>query len=92
MVAAHLRRALIGGAVLLAVAGCSNSAGESLVPVTGQVKVEGKLLTQGTVVLHADADKGNRTEHEPRGSFNKPGEPMEVRAGAPPGAYDLDLK
>jgi hypothetical protein len=137
---------VVGGVavVLLAgLAGCTRSATESLLPVEGRVQYEGKPLTKGVVILYPDKDKGNTSEHEPRGNIeadgrykisthprlgatagwykvavnaSEPSDPkqpyslprslirekfgnkdesgltLEVRSGAPPGTYDLELK
>jgi hypothetical protein len=62
------------------------------VPVEGQVRFEGKLLTTGTVIFSADAGKGNTTQHEPRGAIQPDGRYKVMthpREGAPPGWYKV---
>jgi hypothetical protein len=73
--------------------GCGNDGnGEKLLPVSGKVSYKGQPLTTGTVILVADAAKGNTTKHEPRGPIDDQGN-FEVgisgRPGAPPGWYKV---
>ena len=81
--------------VLVVLAGCGGK-GEVLVPVEGQVTVDGKPLATGTVVLHPDKGKGNTTMHEPRGEVEAGGKYKVVTgtktAGAPPGWYSIGPK
>ena len=90
------RPAVLGmTAILLAgLAGCGPSGPEKLLPVEGQVRFKGKALTKGTVVLHADAGKGNTTKHEPRGRIEGDGRYTvftHPRPGAPPGWYKVTV-
>jgi hypothetical protein len=79
--------------VLLAgLAGCGQSGSATMLPVEGQVKFKGKLLTKGTVVLYADPSKGNTTKHEPRAVIEADGRYKVVthpQEGAPPGWYKV---
>ncbi len=82
-------------AVLLSgLAGCSQTGSDSMLPVEGQIKFGGKLLTKGTVILYPDASKGNISKHEPRGTIETDGRykiythPYE---GAPPGWYRVGV-
>jgi hypothetical protein len=73
--------------------GCGKeSSGDQLFPVSGKVSYKGEPLTTGTVILVADAVKGNTTKHEPRGPIDDKGN-FQVntagRAGAPPGWYKV---
>jgi hypothetical protein len=73
--------------------GCgANSSGDGLVSVSGKVSYKGEPLTTGTVILVADAAKGNTTKHEPRGPIDDQGN-FEVgtagKPGAPPGWYKV---
>src|SRR6266849_923654 len=73
--------------------GCGgNVSGDVHVPVSGKVTYKGEPLTTGTVILVADAAKGNSTKHEPRGSVDDQGN-FEVstagKPGAPPGWYKV---
>jgi hypothetical protein len=86
----------IGGltvALVGACAGCGkDSTGENLLPVRGKVVYQGEPLTTGTVILIADASKGNTTKHEPRGSIDGQGTYRVTtagRPGAPPGWYKV---
>ena|SRR5947209_3097132 len=66
--------------------------GETMVHVEGQVKHEGKPLTTGIVILHADEGKGNSSKHEPRGVIGTDGRfkvTTHPREGAPPGWYKI---
>src|SRR5438128_909127 len=79
-------------AVLLAgQAGCGSS--ETFVPVEGQVKSGGKLLAKGTIILYADASKGNTTKHEPRGAIDGGRYKITTHPheGAPPGWYKVAI-
>jgi hypothetical protein len=71
--------------------GCgSNQGGDKLFPVRGKVTYKAEPLTTGTVVLVADAAKGNTTKHEPRGPIDEQGNFQVSTAGtpgAPPGWY-----
>ncbi len=73
--------------------GCAkDGTGDQLVPVRGKVSYQGKPLTTGTVILVADAAKGNTTKHEPRGAIDDQGNyhvSTAGRPGAPPGWYKV---
>ena len=63
-----------------------------MVPVEGKVQFEGKLLSKGTIILHADTAKDNTTKHEPRGVIDADGHfkaYTHPREGAPPGWYKV---
>jgi hypothetical protein len=78
--------------VMIGVAGCSPSAADALIPVEGQVKAGDGVLTTGAMILHADASKGNKTKHEPRGKIEADGRYKIVthpHEGAPPGWYKV---
>jgi hypothetical protein len=81
--------------VLLAgLAGCGQSGSAAMLPVEGQVKFKGKLLTKGTVVLYPDASKGNTSKHEPRAVIEADGRYKVVthpQQGAPPGWYKVTV-
>jgi hypothetical protein len=73
--------------------GCgTDSSGDKLFPVSGKVSYRGEPLTTGTVILVADAAKGNASKHEPRGPIDDQGN-FDVstagRPGAPPGWYKV---
>ena len=73
--------------------GCGkDSSGDKLFPVSGKVSYKAEPLTTGTVILVADAAKGNATKHEPRGPIDGQGN-FQVstagRPGAPPGWYKV---
>lgn len=83
--------ALLTGAAFVA-AGCSAGAGgESLLPVSGKVSVNGKPLTTGSVSFRPD--QGNPTQHQPNGVIDADGNYELVvppaRKGAPPGRYKV---
>jgi hypothetical protein len=73
--------------------GCAKDGdGDTLLPVSGKVTYQGQPLTTGTVILVADATKGNTTKHEPRGVIDNQGNyrvSTAGRAGAPPGWYKV---
>jgi hypothetical protein len=78
--------------LLSGLAGCGGSGSETLLPVEGQVKINGKPLTRGTVILYPDKGKGNTTKHEPRGNLEADGRfkiATHPKAGAPPGWYKV---
>jgi hypothetical protein len=65
-----------------------------MLPVEGQVKYKGKLLTKGTVVLYPDASKGNTTKHEPRAAIEPDGRYKVIthpQEGAPPGWHNVSV-
>ena len=73
--------------------GCaSDSNRETFLPVRGKVSYQGQPLTTGTVILVADAARGNTTKHEPRGAIDSHGSyrvRTAGRPGAPPGWYKV---
>jgi hypothetical protein len=74
--------------------GCGQSGPQAFLPVEGQVKFGGQVLTRGTVVLHPDAARGNATKHEPRGAIGPDGRYhvfTHPHAGAPPGWYKVTV-
>jgi hypothetical protein len=78
--------------LLAGLAGCGRSGSETLLPVGGQVKFGGKLLTRGTVVLYPDPSKGNTSKNEPRGTIEADGRYKVFThpyPGAPPGWYKV---
>jgi hypothetical protein len=78
-------------ALCLVLAGCAK-AGEKLLPVEGKVMLGDKPLPSGWVTLHPDADKGNKSQEEPRGEITADGT-FKVytgrREGAAPGPYKV---
>lgn len=81
-----LSAALVVG--LAGLSGCGRE--ERLVPVSGRVIVNGKPLPLGKVVFQPDADRGNTSRQEPRGSIDDQGVyrlSTGDREGAPPGWY-----
>lgn len=64
---------------------------EVMLPVAGEVKVEGKPLEKGSVALFPDRSKGNHTEHEPRGVVEAGRYRIQThpREGAPAGWYKV---
>src|SRR5262249_4958975 len=77
---------------LASLAGCGPPHSQTMFPVEGQVRFEGKPLTAGTVVLHPDGSKGNSTKHEPRGSIEPDGKYRIIthpQEGARPGWYKV---
>jgi hypothetical protein len=86
-------RAVAWGITAVLLAGLTGCGGSTrMLPVEGQVQFKGKPLTKGTVVLYADASKGNTTKHEPRGTIEADGRYTIVthpHPGAPPGWYKV---
>src|SRR5207245_3671379 len=75
--------------------GCGKERSDDILfPVGGKVSYKGEPLTTGTVILVADAAKGNATKHEPRGPIDAQGN-FQVstagRPGAPPGWYKVAI-
>jgi hypothetical protein len=86
---------LAGGALVILLAGCSGPPGETLLPVEGLVRLQGKPLTKGVVVLHADDSKGNTSKHDSRGNIQADGHykiSTHPREGAPPGWYKITVQ
>jgi hypothetical protein len=72
--------------------GCGKDSSDQLFPVSGKVSYKAERLTTGTVILVADAAKGNVTNHEPRGPIDEQGNYQVSTAGkpgAPPGWYKV---
>jgi hypothetical protein len=93
----HVSRRLQTGGLAAALAwlslGCGQeSKADKLLPVSGKVTYKAEPLTTGTVILVADAAKGNLSKHEPRGPIDDQGN-FQVstagRPGAPPGWYKV---
>ena len=83
-------RLFVAAVFLAGLAGCGKKGG--LCPVEGNVTVGGKPLTTGSVIFKPDADKGNTSKHEPRGTIDSEGHYQLVTAnkpGAPPGWYKV---
>jgi hypothetical protein len=82
---------LVGlSAISVSGSGCAERPAERLVPVSGKVTVNGKALPAGKVIFHPDAQKGNRTQQEPRGTIDNQGVyrlSTGDRDGAPLGWY-----
>jgi hypothetical protein len=53
--------------------GCGGGGRPNLVPVAGQVTLDGRPLTSGQVVFHPDAARGNNSLDEPRGPIDAQG-------------------
>jgi hypothetical protein len=94
--AGRLRRWLLvlflGGAAVMSGSGCGEGGRSNLVPVAGQVTLNGQPLTSGQVVFHPDAARGNTSLDEPRGPIDAQGryELATVgRKGAAPGWYKV---
>jgi hypothetical protein len=91
----HLKVASIAMSVLACAAllGCG-ARGEKLVPVAGQVTIDGVPLKTGSVTYHADAAKGNSTPHIPVGVIDADGRyklASATKEGAPPGWYRVTV-
>lgn len=86
------RLALSSFAVLIGAAcGCA-AEGDDFVPVAGNVTLDSKTLTLGSVAFHPDSSKGNNSMHIPIGEINKEGKFELVtigRKGAPIGWYKV---
>jgi hypothetical protein len=82
----------LGSAALVLASGCGNSQGERFVPVAGKVRLDGELLTIGTVQYRPDASRGNTSMHVPIGTIQPDGSyKLETvgREGAPLGWYKV---
>jgi len=65
-----------------------------LVPVMGQVRVDGQPLTTGQVIFQPDAEKGNTLKHEPRGPIDSQGNYVPAttgKKGVVPGWYKVTV-
>ena len=83
------RLILFGALGLISFAGCSRSQ-ESLIEVRGRVSFGGKPLATGVVSLRPDAERGNKSLHQPTGVIDPTGDYRiftNQRPGAPPGWY-----
>jgi hypothetical protein len=58
-------RAYFGVCLLCAVPGCGSSKEETLVPVSGTVKVDGQPLTTGWLTFYPDEARGNSSSRLP---------------------------
>src|SRR5260370_25996218 len=87
------RMSLWAAALVWLSIGCGRDSGaDNLLPVSGKVRYKTEPLTTGTVILVADAAKGNTTKHEPRGPIDDQGNyrvSTAGRPGAPPGWYKV---
>ncbi len=80
--------------VAIAGNGCAQDTVGPLVAVQGRVLVGDQPLTSGSVILHPDGGKGNKTPHEPRGEIDAQGGYTVFtaeRAGAPAGWYRVTV-
>jgi hypothetical protein len=81
---------LLCGAGLLP--GCGRGHHETLIPVSGTIKVTGQPLTTGWVTFYPDEARGNRSTHlpvaevKPNGTYSLS---TNGRPGAPPGWYKV---
>jgi hypothetical protein len=83
----------LAGVLALFVLGCGASP-DAFTPVHGTVSYKGKPLETGVVIFTADAAKGNKTPHEPRGTIEEDGSYELTTAGkpgAPPGWYRVGV-
>lgn len=85
--------AMAGLIVVCCVAGCSSE--EKLPTVKGTVTVGSQPLTAGSVVLHPNSDKGNKSKHEPRGDVGPDGQftvtTNPTISGVAPGWYKVTV-
>src|SRR5262249_4842873 len=79
--------------LLGAVIGCGEG-GERLLPVQGKASLADKALPRGYVIFHPDAQKGNTSKDEPRGTIGEDGTyslKTGNRDGAAPGWYKVTV-
>jgi hypothetical protein len=89
---------MCAGCCISAAAGCGKDT-VKLVPVVGQITVDGTALTTGSVSFRPDKAKGNTTELEPAGEIDAQGKYKlysalrsdDVKEGAPPGWYKVAI-
>lgn len=89
MRSARWRAGLLLGVTLAVAAGCGRSQ-ESLIEVRGRVTFGGQPLTTGVVSLRPQAERGNKSLHQPTGVIDAAGQYRiftNQRPGAPPGWY-----
>jgi hypothetical protein len=85
---------LLGLILLAALAGCDSSGVGRLVPVKGQVTIDGKPLTTGSLVFKADSAKGTISKFEPTGTIAADGGYSlftKEKEGAPLGWYKVGV-
>jgi hypothetical protein len=78
----------------MALAGCDSSGVGRIVPVKGQVMLDGKPLTTGSLVFKPDAEKGNQSKFEPASSIGADGRYSlftKEKEGAPLGWYKVGI-
>jgi hypothetical protein len=88
-------RWLPGVIVFVLMPGCA-APKEPLVPVTGTINVKNQLLSNGVVIFHPDAEKGNRDKREPQATISgdDPGKyrlTTDNQDGAPAGWYKVTV-
>jgi hypothetical protein len=74
--------------------GCDSSGLGRIVPVKGNVTLDGKPLTTGSLVFKPDASKGNNSKFEPASAIGPDGSYSlftKEREGAPPGWYKVGI-
>src|SRR5436190_21575646 len=77
-------------AVVLALWGCGEQKPDNLLPVSGQIKVDGQPFTRGSISLRADKAKGNSSTVQPYGTVESDGTYKMYtgkHGGAPAGKY-----
>jgi hypothetical protein len=81
--------AVSGPGLLMGLFGCGK-AELPLYPVAGKVLVGEKVVTEGTVSFRPDAERGNKTMHQPVAAIHEDGRyelQTNGKPGAPPGWY-----
>ncbi len=80
--------------IVVSLGGCDSSGLGRIVPVKGQVSLNGKALTTGSLVFKPDAAKGNGAKFEPASSIAADGSYSlftKDKAGAPLGWYKVGI-
>jgi hypothetical protein len=90
----HLRLLvlLVVGALFASVGCGAKAPTEKLVPVSGNITVNGKPLTVGTLSFRPIAEKGNTSPNEPGGTIDETGKytiHTQGKEGAPPGWWKV---
>ena len=78
--------------VSLVTLGCARNDGDTFLPVSGRVLLNGRLLNVGTVSFRPDASKGNKSMHVPNGTIDAEGNYELItinKKGAPTGWYKV---
>jgi hypothetical protein len=89
-----VRSACLLAVLAVSLSGCDSFGLGRIVPVKGQVTLDGKPLTTGSLVFKPDAAKGNQSKFEPASSIGADGSYSlftKEKEGAPLGWYNVGI-